>query len=511
MTPLRWFVTAALLGVPFAVHATLVQAWSKTINYGGQPVSFIDCGVDASASVFGIGSVIVSGQSDVLVTKVSQTGSTLWTNRVNLAGDQFASRIVVDPSGDVFISYQDMAAFNSDAFVKRLRGTDGATLWTHSIKTPLHDIPFGLHLDGLGQLFLVWYQTNNYKEEAAVTIINQAALNTSVTRKLTFPAGQNLLRSFARPAGGVFVALANRDSTPGGLLEGTSYTSGLYHLSAGNVLAPPVPMGYASVFAIDKLTDKIYSGGIALPTAASFTTCWHTRTPFGGQQEFSHTLNLTNPRYRDATFTKNGYLQIAGSFDYGAPDFQEPSWFWIEQQGLNMNITRLVSPAANDSLAFIGADNFGGLFGTSDGSPQSAIFEMDAILRTQVDTKLIPYRVTTQFVSPFGPIGTAGAGGGLSLFKPRDLKDIYMGSTQYTGGASATAIVRMYQPHTAVRTVALTKSGQNLGMPTSKDIIIGATSASFTVTTLPVGAPQECFIKATLAGSTRTFSFTVVP
>jgi hypothetical protein len=475
------------------------------VTYSGVNPSFIGCAVDANAGVIAIGNVILSGQSDVILTKISATGATVWTNRISLAGDQFPTKVLVDPGGDVYALYEDTSAGSPDTYIKKLRGTDGGTIWTFTLKTPVQEVPYAIHLDSAGQLYLVWLRSDGNDWTVGITIVNQISLASSLTQQIYIPAGMEILSSLARPAGGVYFALGTRNTTPG-IAQGLSCTSTLNYVSASNLLGAPVAEGFASVFAVDKLEDKVYSGGIGLPTANSFTACWHTMTPFGGQQSASHRLNVTHPIYRGATFA-NGFLDIAGGFDTGSG--VQPGWFFVYAYGLNMNCTFLVSPAANESANYIGSDNFGGLYATSDGSPLSAVFEMDLSSYTQVDTKTIPYRINAAYTSPFGAIGTAGAGGGVSLFKPRDLKDIYMGSNKMLSGSTANANIRVYEPYTAVRRITL--FGSSCTMPAFKDIAIGATSVSAVVTAATVSVDTPALLFSSYGGITRTFNFTIQP
>lgn len=101
--------------------------------------------------------------------------------------------------------------------------------------------------------------------------------------------------------------------------------------------------------------------------------------------------------------------------------------------------------------------------------------------------------------------------GSVILLKPRDLKDIYMGSPSITGGNSGTLNIRMYEAYGSPRTVTLTDDGAHLSLPASKTVAGAASTASVVVTTTPVVASEVVTITAAYGLQQRMFKVTVNP
>jgi len=109
-----------------------------------------------------------AGATDVFVRKLDAKGATLWTRQFGSSSDDFASSIVVDSAGNVYVggdTYGALSGTNAgscDSFLRKFDAS-GATLWTRQFGSPGPEQLGALALDTSGQIYAAGstYPTGN--------------------------------------------------------------------------------------------------------------------------------------------------------------------------------------------------------------------------------------------------------------------------------------------------------------------------------------------------------------
>jgi hypothetical protein len=109
-----------------------------------------------------------AGEGDAFIRKLDAHGSILWTRQFGTSGEDYASGVGVDNSGNVYVTgstygvLQGTSAGSVDAFVRKL-DPSGTTLWTQQFGSPGPDSARALAVDGSGNSYVAGstYPTGN--------------------------------------------------------------------------------------------------------------------------------------------------------------------------------------------------------------------------------------------------------------------------------------------------------------------------------------------------------------
>lgn len=512
------------LALAFAVcasfsSATLLQSWNKSVTVSGEVPIFQDVKVDSTGNVYAYGTVEIGGNNDVVVIKYSPAGATLWTNRIALAGDQSARNLLIDGSGNLYIDFSTRPTISqSDVQLRKLRSTDGGTIGTLNYADPeVIEVNFGrLTVDQTGQVYWSYLETqigSPFSDVYQIVRVNSSNMALSTKTPLVVPAGFGLMQTKPRPGGGLVMLIAKSlDGTQP--LDGRRHSSSLYEFVPTTGLRQ-ITLGSASTFVLN--AEGSFFGLGAHDGGLGFSTVLSTWGTLGGQIDsgYRQTMDADNPYFRDAVYTKNKRIIGVGAIDGGSGRAED---CLMTQQIVEMGHIFQISSVVigtnlNEVFDSIQLDGFFGLSAVENNgnSDNGRIHELDEISCVSVDSRPLNYFVRAHAVNASGLIATAGNEGGVTLMRPRDMKDIYMGSTTIRGGLSATLNVRMYESHTVNRTVNLTDNSANVSMPATRVINAGTTIGNVVVTTTAVASPQVVTITAAYGSQRRIFTLTVTP
>ena len=128
-----------------------------------------------------------AGKQDYFVSKLNaDTGEPIWTMQYGTAEEDCAEALAVDTNGDVLVAGQTGTCLDSaypglDAFVLKLDGEDGSTMWKHDLTTPGEDRARAVAVDPLGNVLVAGQSTGSFDSGKNV---NQGKLDVFV-RKLS--------------------------------------------------------------------------------------------------------------------------------------------------------------------------------------------------------------------------------------------------------------------------------------------------------------------------------------
>jgi hypothetical protein len=118
---------------------------------------------------FGGGTLVNQGGFDIFVAKLGPSGEHLWSRSFGGAGDQAATGVAVDPSGNVIVTgyfwnVLDLGApntlvsqGNNDIFVMKLDAASGGHLWSKGFGDPTVQGGLGVAADASGNVLLTGY------------------------------------------------------------------------------------------------------------------------------------------------------------------------------------------------------------------------------------------------------------------------------------------------------------------------------------------------------------------
>lgn len=157
-------VTCLLLAVPAGGSATggSYRAselplhhgyWTKTLNGGESDFAgAVSC--NEGGDPFVAGRTVEGGQANIWVRKYRGTdGATIWTKKFDGGhGDDSAFGVSADPVGDAFVAGRTAGSdMYWDIWVRKYRGSDGAVLWTKTVDS---GIASSVTSDGEGNAFV---------------------------------------------------------------------------------------------------------------------------------------------------------------------------------------------------------------------------------------------------------------------------------------------------------------------------------------------------------------------
>lgn len=512
MRSIRFALALAAVSISAMSHAYLLQEWTKTIVTGSTNYAN-DVAIDNAGNVYVLGSANDLTKS-LFVTKIGPTGTTLWTKTYSSpAGTIRGFDIAVDGSGSIYFAFDTL---QQQVNFRKLRGSDGATLG--DLLVPL-SVPFSdnrmceILFDENGQMYLALMSTGflTGAPTLAVYNINLGAVASSTARSMTLGQETRMLQAKARPGGGIIVLAgievdASKDN----------FISNIY--SFGPSGSPKITsVGYATAFAVDPVTDDIHTIG---GRGASFNRIYRQIAPLdqGPVDGQNNSTDFRSVFIRDLLVTKNGTAMAAGGYlEEPDQDYLDSAYFRYPVTANFITGSFTATTSGNYQQAeTIQSDNFGNItVAEYVTATQIRIVELDAAYSGFIHTR--SYSLPTNGPDVCHAVNGAGlvavaSGDRVVVLKPRDLKDIYMGSTTIKGGLSATAIIRMYEPHTVQRIVNLSDdNAANVTIAASKVILANQTQVSATVITKAVTSNQVTTLSAKYGNQTRTFTFTVVP
>jgi hypothetical protein len=123
--------------------ATQGSAFAVAMDSGGNAIVAVRL-ASTAAVMFGTTSAAATGAADIVIVKLSPTGTVVWANHFTGAGDETARAVTVDASNDVYVAGQfdgaSVSAGNgksatrggvavANGFVAKLAGADGTAKW----------------------------------------------------------------------------------------------------------------------------------------------------------------------------------------------------------------------------------------------------------------------------------------------------------------------------------------------------------------------------------------------
>ena len=186
-----------------AYSGTGMPLWTNGYN-GGKPVQLdayaTAIAADTNGNVFVTGyaingSVSTDNGFDYTTLKYSETGLPLWTNCYNGTGtgDNYARAIVVDRSGNVFVTGYSMNSNSNYDYATVAYSNAGLPLWTNLYNDAWNgnDYARAIAVDHNGNVFVTGYSTNNNNGYDYVTIAYSNAGLPLWTNRYDGPASGN--------------------------------------------------------------------------------------------------------------------------------------------------------------------------------------------------------------------------------------------------------------------------------------------------------------------------------
>lgn len=504
---MRLLLCLAAVFASVTSHAYLNLAWGKTLPANTR---VHDIAVDSAGNTVIMG-LDGSGDSSIYVSKVTPAGVTSWTKLIG-AGAYGARSVALDNGGSIYVEYQH----GNGITIHKMRSSDGASLGS-LVLPDLVDIGFGrsgLVVDGANNVFFVARYYINFTQLGGLVVANLNASNiaNSTYRRYSIANQMQILQCRPRPQGGVNVLAGLPVETP--IHDGT-WISSLY--SFGPAGAPTmIPIGYGTTFATVPGTNNVLVAG-SQPSTFGYILMQEI-TPaaeFVGAR--NDNVGEDTASFNDMFITKSGIAMIGGRLNEpGDVDYDSIVCSVDVNDELRKVNNHVFTAAGDQEIHRIDGDIYGTVIGAEFVNSSTFKFiEIDPTYAGSIATRTYTSAVIASrpclAVNDAGFIA-GGMGNRVTALKPRDLKDIYMGSTTYKGGTTATAIVRMYDVHTVNRTVTLSDGGSSyVTIATSKIIATGATQVSATVLTNAVPSTQNITLTAKYGNQTRTFAFTLTP
>ncbi len=151
-------------GIPSGINDTVQQQWLA--SYAAGSAASDDEAVSIARD--GTGNLYVTGFSDssgtgddILTIKYSSGGTQLWSARYDgpAHGDDRPAKIVVDSSGNAYVTGRSAGAGSGYDFVTIKYSSGGAQLWSARYNGPANgdDAATGAALDGLGSVYVTGY------------------------------------------------------------------------------------------------------------------------------------------------------------------------------------------------------------------------------------------------------------------------------------------------------------------------------------------------------------------
>ena len=145
------------------------QLWVRQFGTSGNDTAFKNT-TDSSGNIYVAGysagslaSNINLGGNDGFLAKYSTSGSQLWVRQFGTAGTDFATQVITDSSGNIYLAGSTLGSFSGysnagleDVFVAKY-SSNGMQLWVRQFGTSASDIDSGLTVDSSGNIYLAGY------------------------------------------------------------------------------------------------------------------------------------------------------------------------------------------------------------------------------------------------------------------------------------------------------------------------------------------------------------------
>ncbi|MBD2075896.1 DUF4347 domain-containing protein [Phormidium sp. FACHB-592] len=288
--------------------------WAKSI--GGSSADFASgISVDSSGNVFITGyfngtvnfalgtsttNLISAGGSDIFVSKLDASGSFVWAKSMGGTGDDQATSISMDSSGNVYTtgSFSTTADFDpstgitnltsaggTDIFVNKL-DTNGNFVWAKSMGGNLPERANSISVDGSGNVYTTGYLNGTADFDPSMGIFNLVAGGTT-----------NIFLSKLSQVPAPTVSLGTSIAT---LNEGTSGTTAyIFTVSLSNTSAQAVSVNYTTEDGTATVADNDYtaiSGVLTFnPGETSKTITVNVKSDTNIEQDETFLVKLLNP------------------------------------------------------------------------------------------------------------------------------------------------------------------------------------------------------------------------
>lgn len=140
-------------------------AWTRTFgtpddDYAAGVAATADGDVIVTASTDGVLGAASSGSRDVVVRRLRADGSPRWTRQLGTPAFDASAGVAVTPAGDIVVAGVTGGALagpstgGQDGFVRKMSAT-GSEIWTRQFGTPAQDDPWGVAVNGRGDIVVV--------------------------------------------------------------------------------------------------------------------------------------------------------------------------------------------------------------------------------------------------------------------------------------------------------------------------------------------------------------------
>jgi uncharacterized delta-60 repeat protein len=192
-------------------YSQVTRDWVKTYNGPGNSID-----IAFSVAVDDLGNVYVTGNSpgatsanDIATIKYNSAGRRQWLRRYNGPGNgddgtNGTNAIAVDASGNVYVTGWSLGLENTD-FVTVKYNSDGVLQWTQTYNGPGngYDAPYGVALDGAGNVYVAGVSAGNETGDDYTTIKYNASGQLQWVKRYNGPGnGYDVAQSLTVDASG---------------------------------------------------------------------------------------------------------------------------------------------------------------------------------------------------------------------------------------------------------------------------------------------------------------------
>jgi Calx-beta domain/Beta-propeller repeat len=298
-----------------------------------------------------------SGRQDAFVAKYNTLGNQLWVRQFGTSNDDFASRISVDSSGNLYVTGYTWGSFpgytisgQQDAFVAKYN-TLGNQLWVRQFGTSNYDFASGISTDSSGNLYVIGSTDGSFPG------YSNSGRNDVFVAKYDSGGNQLWMRQFGTSSNDEALGIGTDSS---GNLYVTGGTSGSFpgYNNSGN--------GDAFVAKYDALGNQLWVRQFGTPSS-----------DFASGISVDSSGNLYVTGYTSGSFP--GYSNFGNGDSFVAKYNTLGNQLWVRQFGTsNRDEASGISTDSSGNLYFTG-NTSGSLPGNSNsGSHDAFVVGLDA-------------------------------------------------------------------------------------------------------------------------------------